>query len=173
MLATIASSTLLGVVGSPVSVEVHVSNGLPGFTVVGLPDASCREARDRVRAALISTGLTWPQRRVTVNLAPTGLRKGGAGLDLAIAVGVLVADEQLPPACAADMGFIGELGLDGSIRPVPGALCLVDAIETAQVVVAPDSAVEAQLVGRHQVRVSPTLGTVSYTHLTLPTKRIV
>ena len=97
---------------------------------------------------------------MTVNLAPTGLRKGGAGLDLAIAVGVLVADEQLPPACAADMGFIGELGLDGSIRPVPGALCLVDAIETAQVVVAPDSAVEAQLVGRHQVRVSPTLGTL-------------
>ncbi|MGO9559321.1 MAG: magnesium chelatase domain-containing protein, partial [Acidimicrobiales bacterium] len=91
MLAAIQSATLLGVEGRRVLVEVHVSNGLPGFTVVGLPDAACREARDRVRAALLSSGLPWPSRRVTVNLAPSGLRKAGSGLDLPIAVGVLGA----------------------------------------------------------------------------------
>ena len=82
MLAAVASATLSGAVGRAVSVEVHVSNGLPGFTIVGLPDAAVREARDRVRAAVLSSGLPWPLRRVTVNLAPSGIRKGGAGLDL-------------------------------------------------------------------------------------------
>ena len=80
MIATIPSAVLIGVDGKYVSVEVHVSNGLPGFTVVGLPDAAVRESRDRVRAALLSSGLSWPLRRVTVNLAPSGVRKGGAGL---------------------------------------------------------------------------------------------
>ena len=75
MIAAIPSATLFGVEGRPVAVEVHVSNGLPGFTVVGLPDAACRESRDRVRAALLSSGLPWPLRRVTVNLAPSGVRK--------------------------------------------------------------------------------------------------
>src|SRR3954471_3735946 len=97
MIASVPSATLFGVEGRPVEVEVHVSNGLPGFTVVGQPDASCREARDRVRASLLSSGLPWPLRRVTVNLAPSGLRKVGAGLDLAIAVGLLVASGELPP----------------------------------------------------------------------------
>jgi magnesium chelatase family protein len=83
MIAVVPSATLVGATGRPVSVEVHVSNGLPGFTVVGLPDAAVRESRDRVRAALLSSGLPWPLRRVTVNLAPSGVRKGGAGLDLA------------------------------------------------------------------------------------------
>jgi magnesium chelatase family protein len=76
MLACIPSATLLGVDGRSVSVEVHVSNGLPGFTVVGLPDAAVRESRDRVRAALLSSGLPWPRRRVTVNLAPSRLNLG-------------------------------------------------------------------------------------------------
>ncbi len=157
MLATIASATLFGVTGTAVTVEVHVSNGLPGFSIVGLPDASCREARDRVRAALLSSERRWPQRRVTVNLAPTGVRKSGAGLDLAIAIGLLVADDQLSLDAVADTAFVGELGLDGSIRPVPGALSLVDALDAGVVVVAPTSAVEAQLVGRHVVRAAPTL----------------
>src|SRR5207237_2795006 len=95
VLAIVPSATLLGVEGRPVAVEVHVSNGLPGFTIVGLPDAACRESRDRVRAALLSSGLAWPMRRVTVNLAPSGMRKGGAGLDLPIAVGLLVAVGEL------------------------------------------------------------------------------
>src|SRR5207244_10468465 len=110
-LATTPSATLLGVEGHPVVVEVHVSNGLPGFTVVGLPDAACRESRDRVRAALLSSGLPWPLRRVTVNLAPSGVRKGGAGLDLPIAIGLLVASGQLPAEAVESCGFLGELGL--------------------------------------------------------------
>ena len=82
MLATVHAATLLGVRGHPVRVEVHVDNGLPAFNVVGLPDASCKEARDRVRAALVSSGFAWPSRRITVNLAPTGVHKAGAVLDL-------------------------------------------------------------------------------------------
>jgi magnesium chelatase family protein len=127
MLASIATATLTGAVGRPVSVEVHVSNGLPGFTIVGLPDAAVRESRDRVRAALLSSGLSWPMRRVTVNLAPSGVRKGGAGLDLAIAVGVLIATSQLPPGCTEGLSFCGELGLNGSLRHVPGMIALADA----------------------------------------------
>ncbi len=157
MLATIASATLMGVAGRAVTVEVHVSNGLPGFTIVGLPDASCREARDRVRAALLSSGLKWPNQRVTVNLAPTGVRKSGAGLDLAMAMAVLVADEQVAPDAVVGAAYLGELGLDGSIRAVPGALPLVDALDVETVVVAPGSAVEAQLVGRHVVRAAASL----------------
>ena len=94
--------------------------GLPTFTVVGLPDAACREARDRVRAALLSSGVNWPPGRITVNLAPSGIRKEGPGLDLAIAMGVLVADEQLSAESLADMAFLAELGLDGRLRAVPG-----------------------------------------------------
>jgi magnesium chelatase family protein len=157
MTATIASATLLGVEGQAVTVEVYVGQGLPSFTVVGQPDSACREARDRVRAAIECSKLTWPNRRCTVNLAPTGVRKGGAALDLAIAVGVLVASEQLQPAQVEGIGFIGELGLDGTVRTVPGALPLVDAVTAAVVVVPRGSAVEAQLVGRHEVRVAATL----------------
>jgi magnesium chelatase family protein len=157
MLATVTSATLLGVDGHAVSVEVHVSSGLPSFTIVGQPDGSCREARDRVRAAVLSSGLEWLPRRVTVNLAPTGLRKIGAGLDLAIALGVLVATEQVPKGSLRDVACLGELGLDGTVRNVPGSLPLVDAMHTAAVVVPVDAAVEAQLVGRHEVRVAATL----------------
>ena len=157
MIATIPSSTLLGVDGRPVTVEVHVSNGLPGFTVVGLPDTTCREARDRVRAALLSSGLAWPLRRVTVNLAPSSVRKGGAGLDLPIAIGLLVASGVLDPASVRGVGFVGELGLDGTVRRVAGTVPLVDAIDADTVVVAPAAAQEAALVGRHSVRSAPTL----------------
>ncbi len=152
MLASIASATLQGVDGRPVSVEVHVSSGLPGFTVVGLPDAAVRESRDRVRAALLSSGLAWPARRVTVNLAPSGLRKTGSGLDLAIAVGLLVAAEALPAAAAAGTGFVGELGLDGSLRTVPGIVSLVAATAGDRVVVPLDAATEAAMVAGGRVR---------------------
>ncbi len=157
MLATVSSASLLGVDGHPVSVEVHVASGLPGFTVVGSPDSVCREARDRVRAAILSCGLTWPMQRVTVNLAPSALRKGGAALDLAMAMGVLVASEQLEASAIDDMAFIGELGLDGTLRRVVGALPLVDAVREPTVVVPPASMFEAGLVGRHRVRSARTL----------------
>ena len=159
MLATVRSATLAGVWGHPVSVEVHVSTGLPAFTVVGLPDASCREARDRVRAAIVSSGLTWPSKRITVNLAPGDVPKVGAGLDLAVAVGVLVADDQFDdePVSVAGIGMLGELGLDGSVRPVPGALPLVDAIDEPTVVVAVGDARVASLVAGARVRPVQTL----------------
>src|SRR3712207_2298863 len=118
VLAIIPSATLLGVEGRPVHVEVHVSNGIPGFTIVGLPDTACRESRDRVRAAFLSSKLEWPLKKVTVNLAPSGVRKSGAALDLAIAVGLLVATGAVPAEAARDIAFIGELGLDGSVRRV-------------------------------------------------------
>jgi magnesium chelatase family protein len=157
VLASVSSAILIGVQGSAISVEVHVSPGIPSFTVVGLPDASCREARDRVRAAILSSGLQWPQRRVTVNLAPTGVRKSGAGLDLPIAVALLAADGQVPVEAVAGAAFIGELGLDGSIRRVPGVLPLVDAVRAAQVVVPARCAGEAALVCPDSVRAAPTL----------------
>jgi magnesium chelatase family protein len=157
MLATVSSATLVGVDGHPVNVEVHVSNGLPGFRVVGLPDTSCREARDRVRAALISSGFVWPQKRVTVNLAPSGLRKAGSGLDLAVALGVLVADGQMAAGSLEESAFIAELGLDGSLRPVPGILPLVAAANEPGVVVPPSCGREACLVERARVRTAPTL----------------
>ncbi|HEV3355016.1 MAG TPA: YifB family Mg chelatase-like AAA ATPase [Acidimicrobiales bacterium] len=157
MLAIVPSATLLGVEGRPVAVECQVSNGLPGFTVVGLPDTACREARDRVRAALLSSGLTWPMRRITVNLAPSGIRKTGAGLDLPIAIALLVANEELDAESVAGMAFIGELGLDGSVRRVPGTVPLVEAISTRTVVVPLECGAEAGLVGGPEVRGAATL----------------
>ncbi|HVL92977.1 MAG TPA: YifB family Mg chelatase-like AAA ATPase [Acidimicrobiales bacterium] len=157
MLASIPSATLLGVDGRPVVVEVHVSNGLPGFAIVGLPDAACRESRDRVRAALLSSGLPWVLKRVTVNLAPTGVRKGGAGLDVAVAVGLLVAAGELAAEAVSGLAFLGELGLDGALRPVPGMVPMVDALASPVIVVPAASAAEAAVVGRHEVRVATTL----------------
>ncbi len=158
MLASIPSAVLHGVDGIPVAVEVHVSNGLPGFTVVGLPDAAVRESRDRVRAALLSTGLPWPLRRVTVNLAPSGFRKGGAGLDLPIAVGLLVAAGELAPVSVDGLAFAGELGLDGSLRAVPGALAVAAAVAGATVVLPEASASEAFGAVPGEVRCASHLG---------------
>ena len=157
MLATIPSATLLGVEGRRVAVEVHVSSGLPGFTLVGHPDPVCREARDRVRAALLSSGLPWPTKRVTVNLAPGMLRKVGPGLDLPIAVGLMVATGELEPEAVAGCAFVGELGLDGSLRRVPGIVPMVGALDVRAVVVPVDCAAEAAVVGRVRVRVAERL----------------
>lgn len=157
MLATIPSATVLGVDGQSVTVEVHVSAGLPGFKIVGLPDTSCREARDRVRAALLSSGSSWPQRRVTVNLAPSGVRKVGSATDVAIAIGLLVAAGELPPEPVARLGFIGELGLDGSIRAVPGTVSLVDALDADVAIVPTASRAEARVAARGEVRPVSTL----------------
>ncbi len=157
MLAAVASATLSGAMGSAVSVEVHVSNGLPGFTIVGLPDAAVREARDRVRAAILSSGLSWPLRRVTVNLAPSGMRKGGAGLDLPIAVGLLVAMGELNPACVDGVAFCGELGLNGSLRHVPGMIALADATAPLNLVVPLCDVREAALVRGEAVHGTATL----------------
>lgn len=161
MLSMVHSATLVGVQGQPISVEVHVSTGLPSFTIVGLPDASCRESRDRVRAAVISSGFKWPQKRVTVNLAPTSLRKAGSGLDLPIAVALLVADGQLPAPATSELGFIGELGLDGSLRRVPGVLPLVHAVRAPAVVLPPACAAEIRHLGGPDLRCASTLSSVT------------
>jgi magnesium chelatase family protein len=156
MLACVRSAMLFGVEGLIVDVEVHVSSGLPSYTVVGLPDAAVRESRDRVRAALLSSGLTWPIRRVTVNLAPSGVRKSGPGLDLPFALGLMMAADELPDGVLDGVGVIGELGLDGSLRPVPGVLAMVDALRragTGAVLLPAENAPEAGLVSG--VRVLP------------------
>jgi magnesium chelatase family protein len=158
VLASVASATLCGAVGQAVSVEVHVSNGLPGFTIVGLPDAAVREARDRVRAAVLSSGFPWPMRRVTCNLAPSGMRKGGAGLDLPIAVGLLVATGEVDAASTQALAFCGELGLNGSLRHVPGMIALADATAPLGLVVPLCDVREAALVRGGDVHGAATLG---------------
>lgn len=158
MLAAVRAATLLGVEGHPVTVEVHVATtGLPAFQIVGLPDEACRESRDRVRAAVLSSGLKWPAARITVNLAPSSQRKGGSALDLAIAVGVLAAHEQLPADALDGYGFLAELGLDGSLRGVQGVAPMVAAMRPARPVVAVASFREAQGVAGDGARVSGSL----------------
>jgi len=155
VLASVLSATLLGVEGQPVTVEVHVSQGLPSYHVVGLPDPAVRESRERVRAALLSSDLPWQQQRITVNLAPGGVRKTGAGLELAVALGMLLAAGSLPSGALDGVAVLGELGLDGSVRSVPGVLALVDALVRAgatTVVVPATNAAEAALVGGIAVR---------------------
>jgi magnesium chelatase family protein len=161
VLAAVRSATLVGVDGQPVTVEVHVSAGLPGYHVVGLPDAAGRESRERVRAAVLSSGLMWPQRKITVNLAPAGLRKSGSGLELAVALGLLAATDELPAAVLDGAAVLGELGLDGTVRPVPGILALVDALAglgIGRVVVPIANAAEAALVQGVEVLAARSLG---------------
>ncbi len=149
MLAAVRSATLLGVQGLATTVEVHVGPGLPGLSIVGLPDEACRESRDRVRAAVLSSGLTWPMQRITVNLVPAGQRKGGSGLDLAIAVGILAASDQLGEEGAvtlAGLGLVGELGLDGTVRAIPGIAPMVAAMAGCRPVVPRRSAAECRAV---------------------------
>src|SRR4051795_11014532 len=107
MLASIPSATLLGVDGHRVSVEVHSAVGIPSFTIVGLPDTACREAKERVRAAFASSSLGWPNKRVTVNLAPSAMRKVGSSLALAIAIGVLVPADEFPAPPVDGWPFLG------------------------------------------------------------------
>ncbi|BAS27487.1 YifB family Mg chelatase-like AAA ATPase [Limnochorda pilosa] len=128
MLARLWSATLIGVEGRPVQVEVDLQNGLPAFEVVGLPGTAVLESRDRVRSALRNSGFEMPLGRLTVNLAPADLRKEGPAFDLPMAVGILVATARVPPGRAAAHAFLGELGLDGSLRPVAGVLAAAEAV---------------------------------------------
>jgi magnesium chelatase family protein len=127
VLATAQTFTLDGISARPVRVEVDVHRGLPAFSVVGLPDPAVREARERVRAALVNCGFEFPLRRIVANLAPASLRKAGPGLDLAIAVALMVASDQLALKDLPQMALVGELALDGSVRSVPGVLAIAEA----------------------------------------------
>jgi len=127
VLATARTFTLDGIAARPVRVEVDVHRGLPGFAIVGLPDTAVREARERVRAALVNCGFEFPLRRIVVNLAPASLRKAGPGMDLAIASALLSASGQLEWEALSRVAMAGELALDGSTRPIPGALAIAEA----------------------------------------------
>ena len=147
-------AVLSGVDGVPVEVEVRISSLLPRVDVVGLPEAAVRESAARVRAAVAAAGHRFPERRVTVNLAPASLRKSGAGLDLPIAVGVLVASGSLESERLDGLGLVGELALDGRLRPVRGALSLALALRDhgcRRVVVPRANACEAALTPRLDV----------------------
>jgi magnesium chelatase family protein len=154
---------LVGVDGVPVEVEVRISSQLPRVDVVGLPEAAVRESAARVRAAIASVGLPFPERRVTVNLAPASLRKSGAGLDLPIAVGILAAAEVLEPQKLTGLALLGELALDGRVRGVRGALAQVLALGAAgarRVIAPADNGAEVALAPNARVELAATLGEV-------------
>jgi magnesium chelatase family protein len=147
-LARTFSVALVGVSGHLIEVEADIANGLPATILVGLPDTALREARDRIRAAIVNSGESWPNSKITVGLSPAALPKRGSGFDLAIAVAILAASDGLPVTAAAGKMFLAELGLDGRLRPVPGVLPAVAAAEhgAETVVVAPQNVAEAALV---------------------------
>jgi magnesium chelatase family protein len=164
MLATSQTFTLDGISARPVRVEVDVHRGLPAFSVVGLPDAAVREARERVRAALVNCGFEFPLRRIVANLAPASLRKAGPGLDLAIAVALLTASGQLELAPRSKLAMVGELALDGSVRPVPGVLAIAEAARergVEAIVVPAENGPEAALVDEIEVICLESLGQIS------------
>jgi magnesium chelatase family protein len=150
-LARTRAVALVGVTGHLVEVEADISQGVPSYALVGLPDTSLAESRDRVRAAIVNSGQRWPSttRRTTVNLSPASLPKRGSGFDLAIALAVLAADDVVPPSAVAHAVLLGELGLDGQVRAVRGVLPAVLAASDAglaSVVVPAANAAEATLV---------------------------
>lgn len=124
LLAKVTSAAVVGLEAHLIDVEVDIGGGLPQFSVVGLPDATVRESRDRVRAALKNTGFHFPIKKITVNLAPADIKKEGSGLDLAIAIGILVAEDVLPAESVQQRVLVGELSLDGRIKPIAGALSI-------------------------------------------------
>jgi magnesium chelatase family protein len=124
MLAKVHSVAVNGLEAHSVEVEVDLAMGLPMFTVVGLPDATVRESRDRVRSALRNSGFGFPQRKITINLAPANLRKEGAGFDLPMAVGILAAEGVIPPEALREFVMVGEVSLEGGIKPVHGVLSM-------------------------------------------------
>lgn len=130
--AKIYTRGLLGLHAPQIEVEVHISSGLPSLTIVGLAEAAVRESKDRVRSAIINSGFLFPTKRLTINLAPADLPKDGSRLDLPIALGILIASGQLPENCTEGFEFIGELALDGHLRPVSGILPIAMACQQAQ-----------------------------------------
>ena len=160
MLACVATLAIEGVDSVEVTVEVDVRRGLPAFTVVGLPDAAVREARERVRAALLNSRLEFPLKRLTANLAPADLRKSGPSFDLALAVALLAASGQVPAGDLGSYAVCGELSLSGALRPVPGAIALAAGARDAgysRLIVPVENAAEAALIGGVQVLGVPSL----------------
>lgn len=158
-LAVVFTRALAGMDAPLVTVEVHLANGLPAFTIVGLPETEVKESKDRVRAALLNARFDFPSRRITVNLAPADLPKEGGRFDLPIALGILAASGQIPADRLAHYEFAGELALTGALRPIRGALAM--AFRAAQAdrtfVVPEENAAEAALVQGARVLAAPSL----------------
>ena len=165
MLARTVTHALVGLDARRVEVEAHLQNGIPGLAIVGLADRACQEAKHRVRSGIASAELEWPSRRITVNLAPAGLRKEGSGFDLPIALAILAASRQLPIDSLSGLAAIGELALDGRLRPVRGVLAAAEGARHSglnRLVCAAESAAEAALAGVDPVPARHLAEVVSY-----------
>jgi magnesium chelatase family protein len=156
VLARTVTHALVGLDARRVEVEAHLQSSVPAFAIVGLADRACSEAKERVRSGITSAELEWPLRRITVNLAPAGLRKEGSGFDLPIALSILAASGQIPRERLAEHSAVGELALDGRLRPVGGVLALAEAARRAglpRILCPARSAAEAALAGIEPVPV--------------------
>jgi len=150
VVARALTHALVGLDARRVEVEAHLQSGIPGFAIVGLADRACQEAKHRVRSGIASAALEWPNKRITVNLAPAALRKEGSGFDLSIALAVLAASRQVPADRLSEHAVVGELALDGRVRPVGGTIALAEGAKRhglSRVLCAAESAPEAGLAG--------------------------
>src|SRR6266581_4698964 len=165
VLARTVTHALVGLEALRVEVEAHLQLGVPGFAIVGLADRACQEAKERVRVGIASAELEWPVRRITVNLAPAGLRKEGSGFDLPIALAILAASRQIPVAALAGHAALGELALDGRVRTVGGVLAAAEGARRAgltHLLCAAESAPEAELAGVEAVPLCHLAEAVAY-----------
>ncbi len=165
MLARTVTHALVGLDPRRVEVEAHLQRGVPGFAIVGLADRACQEAKERVRSGIASAELEWPLRRITVNLAPADLRKEGSGFDLPIALAVLAASRQLPLDCLEGHAAVGELALDGRLRPVAGALVAAEGARrngARRLVCAEESGAQVALAGVEPVAIRHLAEAVAY-----------
>lgn len=161
-LSVVYTRAALGVTAPLITVEVHISSGLPGLTIVGLPETTVKEARDRVRSAIINSGYEFPAKKITINLAPADLPKEGGRYDLPIAIALLAASEQLKTERLSQYEFVGELALTGALRGVPGAISgAMEAIRAGRgIIVAEDNAEEVGLIGENQCLIAAHLQVV-------------
>ena len=165
MIARTLTHTFVGVEARWVEVEAHLARGVPSFTIVGLADRACQEAKERVRSGIASTQLEWPLRRITVNLAPADLRKEGAGFDLPIALAIVAASGQVPAERLLGHSALGELALDGRVRPVGGVIVAAEAARRAgctRILCPVEAAPEATLAGIQPVPVRSLADAVAY-----------
>src|SRR5438034_10536770 len=165
MLGRTVTHALVGLDVRRVDVEAHLEDGLPSFAIVGLADRACQEAKHRVRSGVASAELNWPGHRITVNLAPAELRKEGSGFDLPIALALLAASRQVPPEALEGHAAVGELGLDGGLRPVGGVLAAAEGARESgmtRLLCAADCAAEASLAGIAPVPVHHLAEAVAY-----------
>jgi magnesium chelatase family protein len=168
MIATLHSATLVGLSATPVRIECEAGTGLPGFSLVGLPDGAVRESRDRVLSALRNSGFSVPNRRITINLAPGDLRKEGTAFDLPVALSVLIASEQcLALPTELERTFLGELGLDGQIRPVRGCLAMVTGLREIGI-----TRVAVPMANLAEARLVPGIDAVGISHLSQATRLV-